>query len=101
MPKIELPSVDDVYASLRHIHDAVDWGLIESEWAEEDHSVEVRLRVQEDDWAVLWGDSQYDTDHRGYWGAASIHHGDDDNELRCTAQALLTGVEEELCWREP
>lgn len=103
MPRpIELPSVDDIYHSLLHIHDAVDWGLIESEWAEEDHSVEVRLQVHEDsDWDVHWGDPQYDQDLRGYWGGASVARDDHEAELRATAQALLDEVKQELGWREP
>ena len=39
---------------------------------ERDAYVDVRLRVHKDEWAVLSGDSSYDQDHRGCWGASSV-----------------------------
>jgi hypothetical protein len=40
---------------------------------DEDEGCDVRLQVYPDgQWAVRWGDSQYDLDHRGYWGASSV-----------------------------
>lgn len=36
--------------------------------------MDVRLQVYEDgDWAVRYGDSSYDLDHRGQWGCSSIN----------------------------
>lgn len=41
--------------------------------AERDNECDVRLQVMEDGcWSVHYGDSQYDQDHRGYWGASAI-----------------------------
>src|SRR5690606_813072 len=35
---------------------------------------DVRLQVYEDgDWAIRFGDSSYDQDHRGFWGASIVH----------------------------
>jgi hypothetical protein len=38
-----------------------------------DNECDVRLQVYEDQqWAIRWGASDYDLDHRGYWGASSV-----------------------------
>ena len=46
-----------------------------------DYSLDVRLRVHDGSWQVLTGSPDYDTDHRGHWGASCIpwarcSHGD-------------------------
>jgi hypothetical protein len=39
----------------------------------EDAYVDIRLQVYDDhQWSFRSGDSQYDTDHRGYWGSSSV-----------------------------
>lgn len=35
-------------------------------------SIDVRLQVSEDGWSIHTGDSSYDQDHRGFWGASSM-----------------------------
>lgn len=39
-----------------------------------DGDCDVRLQVYDDGgtWAVRYGSSDYDQDHRGYWGASSV-----------------------------
>ena len=37
-----------------------------------DAGVDVRLRVHRGYWDILTGSSDYDQDHRGYWGASFI-----------------------------
>lgn len=57
------PSVLAIAAELRGINANVEG------------ECDVRLNVREGEplaWNVLWGDSSYDTDHRGFWGAASV-----------------------------
>ena len=40
---------------------------------DEPHSMEVRLQVYPDGvWAIRYGDSGYDSDHHGYWGASDM-----------------------------
>lgn len=40
---------------------------------EQSDVIDVRLQVYEaGDWAVHTGDSSYDQDHRGFWGASSL-----------------------------
>ena len=35
-------------------------------------SIDVRLRLHGGSWYLMVGDSSYDQDHRGYWGASSV-----------------------------
>src|SRR4029078_13330896 len=41
-------------------------------YAEPGECIDVRLQVQSDGWTVHFGDSSYDQDHRGFWGASCI-----------------------------
>ena len=67
---MRFPKIDEVAAELRRINKN-DAG--EPEHGEEDASIDVRLQVYPDgQWAVRWGDSQYDQDHRGFWGSSSV-----------------------------
>ena len=68
---MRFPKIDEVAAALRNVNkmqlpdDADDDG--------EGSGIDVRLQVYPDgDWAVRWGSSDYDQDHRGYWGASSV-----------------------------
>lgn len=74
---MRFPSIKDVATELRAVNKAVE--------ADEEYAygrgrmiralsaVDVRLQVYEDGaWAVRWGLSDYDQDHRGYWGASSV-----------------------------
>ena len=44
--------------------------------------LDVRLQVYEDrTWAIRTGDSQYDQDHRGFWGSGTLTHTTNCREL--------------------
>jgi len=43
--------------------------------------IDVRLQVQEGGWALRTGDSSYDLDHRGYWGAGYLTRSSNCREL--------------------
>jgi hypothetical protein len=61
---VKFPSIAEVAAVLRNLNANVE---------ADGEGCDVRLQVYSDgEWAVRWGDSSYDTDHRGYWGASSI-----------------------------
>lgn len=67
---MRFPSIRAVSADLREINDYVDGGLSDYE------GCDVRLQVYPDGtWYVRWGLSDYDQDHRGFWGASSIPGG--------------------------
>jgi hypothetical protein len=64
---MRFPKIDDVAAELRDIN------KYDLEPEDADEGIDVRLQVYPDgQWAVRWGLSDYDQDHRGYWGASSV-----------------------------
>ena len=64
---MRFPKIDDVAAELRAINKQ------QSAPDDDDGGIDVRLQVYPDgDWAVRWGLSDYDQDHRGYWGSSSV-----------------------------
>jgi hypothetical protein len=89
-----MPSIEDVARALREA-----WaGHPEPPMGEDDPSVDVRLQVYPDgDWALHVGLSDYDQDHRGWWGASSMPGGDywSDRAVRDTAQDLIDQCEEQ------
>ena len=55
--------------------------------------MDVRLQVHEDGSHYFHsGQACYDTDHRGYWGAATIYHNEDEVSLISTARDLVEQV---------
>jgi hypothetical protein len=64
---MRFPKIDDVAADLR----AINKQQLNRDDADE--GIDVRLQVHPDgDWGVKSGSSDYDQDHRGYWGASSV-----------------------------
>ena len=64
---MRFPKIDEVAANLRAINKT------ESAEDGDDGGIDVRLQVYPDgNWAVRWGSSDYDQDHRGYWGSSSV-----------------------------
>ena len=62
---MRFPSIAAVASELRGINANVETDL--------DEGCDVRLQVYPDgQWHVRWGDSSYDQDHHGYWGASSV-----------------------------
>jgi hypothetical protein len=59
----------DMLSRLREIQ-----GMVEEE-------VGVRLQVHEKSWAIHWGDSSFDQDHRGEWGASILFLEDTEEDL--------------------
>ena len=76
----EVPTVEAVTSALRDVR---EW-LRRERFAESD----VRLQVH-DGWAVHHGDSSFDQDHRGLWGAGSVSARDNLATLRETASGLV------------
>ena len=58
---MKFPQAEDIAPDLRAIDREVEG------------ECDVRLQVYDDgDYAVRWGLSDYDQDHRGFWGASSV-----------------------------
>lgn len=52
--------------------------------------VDVRLQAfGTGEWHLHFGDAQYDTDHRGFWGSASISRACPMEEARATVNELI------------
>ena len=56
---------------------------------EEDNYIPVRLQIVNGSWELHSGDAQYDTDHRGYWGASCIDNPLDEEQALDLAQELI------------
>lgn len=84
---MRFPKIDDVAAELRSINKSYD--------ADED-GIDVRLQVYPDgDWAVRWGLSDYDQDHRGYWGSSSVPGSNRRFDSKDVARDLIDQAKEE------
>ena len=58
---MRFPSIEAVAEALRDVNANVEG------------ECDVRLQVYEDgQWAIRFGSPDYDSDHRGFWGASSI-----------------------------
>lgn len=86
---MRFPSIKSVAKVLAQINREVDASDVEPE------GVDVRLQVYEDgEWAVRWGLSDYDQDHRGHWGASSVPGGKRRFNSRETARDLIEQAKE-------
>ena len=91
---MRFPKIDEVAAALRNVNkmqlpdDADDDG--------EGGGIDVRLQVYPDgDWAVRWGSSDYDQDHRGYWGASSVPGDNRRFDSKALARDLIEQAKEQ------
>ena len=91
MKKLKPPSVEDVATDLRAINEQE----LEPDDAEE--GIDVRLQVISDEEAYVHsGDAQYDQDHSGYWGAATVPGGGRPFDAVEVAQDLIDQVLEDF-----
>lgn len=86
-----IPSVRDLVQELKYAREDA---------AEYETDIDVRLRVHGGSWELKTGDAQYDTDHRGYWGASSVSARDTDRDLMNTAEDLIDQVEDDYAMSE-
>lgn len=70
--KIKVPSIVDVSKVLVNLKRLIDWDEVNCREDEDERLVDVRLNVQDDGWSLLYGPSDYDQDHRGFWGVSCI-----------------------------
>ena len=77
---MRFPSIKDVATDLTlqkyYITDA------HREHPDDTPGIDVRLQVYDNgEWAIRTGDSQYDTDHNGYWGSGFLTRATNCREL--------------------
>jgi hypothetical protein len=72
-PAMRWPKISEVASDLKGINNAASSYFPDEGTEDEPFYIDVRLQVYEDgNWAIRSGDSQYDQDHRGYWGSSSV-----------------------------
>jgi len=87
---VRFPSIASVVSELREVRDGLGRG--------DDQEVDVRLQVYDESgwgWAIRVGSSDYDLDHRGYWGASSLSRQDKIKTLREIARDLIDQAKEQ------
>lgn len=83
------PTIKDLTNALRAERDCLDG----TEGDDRDGVIDVRLQVQPGrGWSLLTGDSSYDQDHTGYWGASCLSSKDRVCDLRGLARDLIDQV---------
>lgn len=82
----------NIVGTLIHSKKGIDW---EECQGEDGKWIDVRLQVYENGmWVIHLGPSDYDLDHRGFWGASSISPRANCKEL---AMELISQVFEHYC----
>ena len=67
--------------------------IFEHDKNEEDDELDVRLQVRDNgNWEIHYGLPCYDTNRRGYWGAAIINECTNRTEAEAVAQDLISQV---------
>jgi hypothetical protein len=59
---------------------------------------DIRLQLVDGSWALHTGDAQYDTDHRGWWGASAVEAGASLRHCRELATALIGEAVSDMAW---
>lgn len=81
-----LPSLEDLISELSRVKTLL--GNLETKW------VDVRLRIHPDiSWDLLWGDPQFDNDHRGFWSYNSVSGS---SCVTSVAEEMLEAVKDEF-----
>ena len=102
--KVKTPSKTQVFNDLRKERNYLKANFghenpkVDGDYPDElNYSCDVRLQVYEDgSWSLRTGSSDYDQDHRGFWGASSIVHFSANEELKDVALDLIDQVQESM-----
>lgn len=63
-------------------------------------SGDIRLQVYPSgEWSIHTGSSDYDQDHRGYWGCATVSPTDTYSEIRNIARTLISEAKDSYAMR--
>jgi len=93
--KVTMPSVSAVASEMQALAKAVARSV-----GFEGEEPELRLQVYPDgDWILRWGLSDYDQDHRGFWGASFLPAPTESPEVfRAVAKALVEQAAEQAAF---
>lgn len=81
-----IPPVTDVTAAV--------WATVKELRSQRIPETDIRLQVKSDGWQIHTGDSSYDQDHRGAWGASSVERKQTKRDCRDTAADLINQIRE-------
>jgi hypothetical protein len=85
---MHFPTIKQVASNLKYINSTID--------STNEDGLDIRLHVWEDEsWTIHTGDSQYDTDHRGFWGSSTLMGKCNWLSIRDIARDLLDQVKED------
>jgi len=90
-----MPLTDYQYNSLFSTLKVLKETCFDFDYIEEDY-FDVRLRYFEGEYTLLWGDSQYDTDHRGLWGYGSVSNDYSLEDLENLLKAMYLEIEDQM-----
>ena len=97
--RVPFPSVDEIANALRAVD--TDVGTPTADLPDDDRYVDVRLQVYPDGgWAIRVGDSSYDLDHRGFWGASLLPCNGGEFDAMDVAQELRDQAEDDYAQGE-
>ena len=83
---------DYIVQMLQQLYFATDWLEQTYYECEETPSLDIRLRYFEGSVSLLYGDSQFDQDHRGYWGNGTMLLGMTRDDLKQLADELIESL---------
>jgi hypothetical protein len=89
----------DYYFLLLYLQDLVEWlNSLSIDDLVDIYFLPVRLRYFEGNFELLWGDSSFDTDHRGIWGSSTINPESSFEELKEVLKEMYNEIEDvSLC----
>jgi hypothetical protein len=90
-------SISDVCEELSDIRDYLET-YDDDEIADDDGvpGTDVRINSTGEGFKILYGDSSYDDDHRGFWGSSYVRKGSNDYDLIEIAYDLIEQLLEDM-----
>lgn len=87
-----LVNKDNLLSELKNVQTMLDMYDYEDN---QDGGVEVRIRFFDGDVDFYWGDSQFDTDHRGVWASGYVSTDLDTKGLDELAEQMIDELEDQ------
>lgn len=62
--------------------------------------IDIRLRFFKDEYSLLWGDSSFDPDHRGFWGFSTVHIDSPISDLKLAIKDMVQEIKDTIIIEE-
>lgn len=87
-PRLRWPTIEAIATAIRVVNRTAR--------PDTDDGIDVRLQVYPDgQWSLRWGPSDFDLDHRGYWGSSSVPGWNHQINARAIARDLKSQAQEQ------